>query len=211
MTNYKALFAVYENEEHRVIAGTNASFVKVQNQWKLHGQIIAMSTEFDDESGIETTNQTDLFIFPVPAGNVRSQHPELQSVSDLFRAHRSIVDQRHNGREKVAELHSKFDGDVQRYFNENLFKEFSRAAEAGRLRLKESTHANNESVDPQQDLNPFKSPTANPTDESSVFVLTLVGAYIANWSSLWPIKPILARIRFARDRKLLAKTGFRWP
>ena len=209
--NSKTIFALYESEDSRVTAGTNAMFVKVKNKWKLYGQLISMCTQFSDGCEIDTSNMTRLYDFPVAQGFVRTQHPELQKASDLLNAHESMVEHHRKGRSSVSKLNSKFGGDVKAYFAESLFEELSRAAESGRLRLKEVALSNEDRDSQSEGVNPFQSPTAENIDQGSVFVLTLVGAYTGIWSLLWPTGPIIARMRFARDRKLLAETGYCWP
>jgi len=211
MKNFETVFAFYESEDSQITAGTNAMFVKVKNKWKLHGQLISMCTHFSDGCEVDTMNMTTLYGFPVTKGFVRTQHPELQKASDLLDAHRSMVEHHRKGRSSGSKLNSKFGGNVKAYFAESLFEELSRAAEAGRLRLKEVAFSNEVRDSQHEEVNPFQAPTADKIDQGSVFVTTLKGAYIAVMSNLWPIKPILSRIRFARDRKLLAETGFRWP
>lgn len=209
--NFKSLFAVYEHEQSRVIAVTTAMFLKVNKVWLLKRQCVAIGSRFSDGVEIDTTNMNDLFVYPLMPGWIRTQHPELQSTADLFNAHLSFVEHHRRGRVSVSEFKTKYDGDVLRFYSESLFEEFSRSAEFGYLKLKKSQFENAESDQQSQNDNPYSAPAPDPIDQGSVFVPTFIGAFKIVWQVVWPIKPILTRIQFARDRKLLAETGYQWP
>ena len=216
--NVRSIFALYEHPVLKVTASTTALFVKVNEVWQLKGQYVAMATGFVDDTDISTTNQSDLIVLPVREGNIRTQHPELQVVADVFRAHRMLVEQNRNGREPVLERNTKYGGDVLSYFSESCFEYFSAAADVGWLRFKKNEMEETSHSEPEADANPlrpvgdnpFEAPAVDATDRGSVFVATLRGAFAMGWMGTWPAKGIVARIRFARDRKLLAKTGFQW-
>ena len=216
--NFKSIFATYEHEQHNIVAVTSAFFLKVNGQWKLRGQQAAMGSRLSDGMDIDTLNLNDVYIYPLPEGHIRTQHPELQDISDLFAAHMSIVEHHRNGRQSVSDLQTKYNGDILRFYSETIFKMLSFAESCGYLKLKESQIESAKAIE-LSDNNPFQSSNANPfqppppalIDQVAVFVPTLAGAYKIVWQVIWPMKHILRRIRNARDRKLLAKTGYRWP
>ncbi len=209
--NLKALFAVYENEQLNVIAVTTAMFLQVNGQWRLKHQFVEIGTRFSDGATIDTTNVNAVLMYPSPQGCVRTQHPELQNIADLFRAHMSMVKYHGNGRSPISDLKTKHNNDVLEYYSENVHEELSRAEVSGYLKFKKLQSEDSGPVEQRHSDNPYRTPAPELIDQGSVFVPTFVGAFKMVWQSLWPIKPILTRIRFARDRKRLAETGYQWP
>ena len=110
----------------------------------------------------------------------------------------------------MSDLQTKYNGDILRFYSETIFEMLSFAESCGYLKLKESQIESAKAIEPSND-NPFQPPPPELIDQGAVFVPTLVGAYKIVWQVIWPMKQILRRIRNARDRKLLAKTGYRWP
>ena len=208
--NFKSVFATYEHQQHNVIAVTSAFFLKVNKQWRLRGQQAAIGTRLSDGVDIDTLNLNDLYVYPLPEGHIRTQHPELQKISDLFTAHMSMVEHHRNGRQSVSELRTKYNGDILRFYSSTIFEMLSFAEASGYLKLKESQIESTRAIEPS-DANPFQTPPPELIDQGAVFVPTFVGAFKIVWQVVWPMRQILLRIRNARDRKMLAKTGYRWP
>ena len=84
--------------------------------------------------------------------------------------------------------------------------ELIKAASAGRLKLKQLEHDNSTAT--PQVSNPYQSPAPRVIEQGSHFVATLPGAYLITWKELWPIKPIVARMKYAKDRKVRRAAGF---
>jgi hypothetical protein len=136
--NVKSIFATYEHEQLNIVAVTSAFFLKKNKQWRLRGQQAGMGTKLSDGVDIDTLNLNDLYLYPLPAGHIRTQHPELQRIPDLFAAHQSIVEHHRNGKQSVSELQTKYNGDILRFYSETIFEMLSFAESSGYLKLKES-------------------------------------------------------------------------
>lgn len=208
--NLKSLFAVYENEQLSVVAVTTALFLKVNSEWRLNQQFASFGTQFPDGCDVDTLNVTDLFLYPFRPDWIRTLHPELRSMKDLFNAHVSMVEHHRNGRSSVSNFQTRYNSDVLRYYSESTFEELSYAESVGYLKLKQSQFENSDPGQQLESENPYRAPAAELIDQGSVFVPTLLGSFKVMWQVVWPVKPILGRIRLARDRKKLAETGYQW-
>ena len=206
VTNAKTLLALYQNHK----AGTNsistAIYGKVNGTWTLQQQYVEHSTKLSDEITINTGNQPGISAFPTPRGYVNTQHPDLQAMSELFEAHLAIIKHHGQGLRPVMELQSKFNGDAPKYIATGIHGELIKAASAGRLKLKQLEHDNSTAT--PQVSNPYQSPAPSVIEQGSHFVATLPGAYLITWKELWPIKPIVARMKYAKDRNVRRAAGF---
>lgn len=209
--NFKSLFAVYENDQHNITAVTSAIFLKFNNEWLLKQQFVEIGTRFSDGADVSTTNIYDILMYPPSPGCVRTQHPELQKMADLLNAHRSMVEHHRRGRSSISELKTKHGDEVLGFYSESVYEELSRAEKLGYLKLRKLQFENSEPVERPQSHNPYRTPAPDLIDQGSVFVPTFIGAFKMMWQMLWPMKPLLVRFRYARDRKLLAETGYNWP
>ncbi len=200
LPNVRALLALYVDRDAKTGAMPVVMYAQMGDQWSIQTQYVEFSTSFTDGSTVNTGNQNVPGAFPVREGCISTLHPELQSSSVLYEAHRAVLQTHRSGRQRVMNLDSKHGGNVPAYIAGGMREEFEHAVNIGYLKL-------DQVGPPPQPREP--SPYQPPREANeSAFRPTIKGAYLMTWQELWPFKPIRVKKRIRRDAKFLAETGF---